>query len=158
MENNNLEPKKQKEKSKWLYWVSIGIVLIIIYKFFDNFTNIGAWLSRFLKVLAPFLEAILIAYILYVPCERVEKKLLKKKKNKHARKLSIAIVYIIVILIIVVLLEFIIPALIGSVVDLITNIQNYYNSVNSNEIDLSWAPILKDVGPTIQNNILKPLV
>ena len=158
MKGSHFEINEPKNKNKWIYWVSIGVVLIFIYKFLDNFTNIGLWFGRFLKVLAPFLEAILIAYILYVPCARIEKRILKKKKIKHARQLSIAIVYIIVILIIVLMLEFIVPALIGSFADLISNIQNYYNSINNNEMDLSWAPFLKDLGPTIQTSILKPIV
>ena len=30
---------------KWMYWVSIGIILIIVYKFFDNFSMIGNWFA-----------------------------------------------------------------------------------------------------------------
>ena len=46
---------------KWMYWVSIGIVLIVVYKFFDNFAGIGNWLGKFLGVLAPLLTGVLIS-------------------------------------------------------------------------------------------------
>ena len=129
----------KKEKimgtKRWIYWVSIGTVLIIIYKFFDNFTGIGKWLGNLLSIMAPFLIAILIAYILYIPCKKVEE-LLKKTKLKRTRGLSIAIVYVLVIAMISLIMKFIIPAVISSIVD---------------SIGANWAPWLKD-------NVLKPIV
>ena len=136
---------------RWLFWVSIGTILIIIYKFFDNFSGIGKWLSNLLVILAPFVLGILISYVLYKPCEKIEKSLKRNTKTKHARKWSIFIVYIIVIALFLLVLNFVIPAIINSVVDLINNIQLYYNSIRTNEIGGEWAPAIKD-------NILKPMV
>ncbi len=145
----------KKEKimgtKKWIFWVSIGTILIIVYKFFDNFTGIGNWISQLLTVLAPFIEAIIIAYILYLPCKKIEKLILKNKKAKHARFWSVAIVYAIFGILIFFILKFIIPAIISSIVDLVNNVQNYYNAITTNEIEANWAPFIKD-------NILKPLV
>lgn len=139
---------------RWFYWVSIGVVLIIIYKLLDNFTGIGEWISNFLSVLAPFVEGILIAYILYSPCKKLEKRLLKGKNKflkKHARGTSITIVYILVIAVITWFMTVIIPTLATSISDLISNIQSYYNALISDSPDLSITPF-------IQNNILKPVV
>src|SRR5699024_6728696 len=97
---------------RWFYWVSIGIVLIIIYKLLDNFTGIGEWISNFFSVLAPFVEGILIAYILYTPCKKLEKFLAKRKNKflkKHARGTSITIVFILVIALIAWFMTVIIP-------------------------------------------------
>ena len=139
---------------KWFYWVSIGVVLIIIYKLLDNFTGIGDWIGNLFSVLAPFLEGILIAYILYTPCKKIEK-ILQKRKNKflkkHARGTSISIVYAIVLALIVLIVTVISPILVSSISDLISNAQSYYNAVISNAPDLSITPF-------IQDNILKPLV
>ena len=66
---------------KWFYWVSIGVVLVIIYKLLDNFTGISDWIGNFFSVLAPFIEGILIAYILYMPCKKLEDFFEKKKKQ-----------------------------------------------------------------------------
>ena len=139
---------------KWFYWVSIGVVLIIIYKLLDNFTGIGDWIGNLFSVLAPFLEGILIAYILYTPCKKIEK-ILQKRKNKflkkHARGTSISIVYAIVLALIVLIVTVISPILVSSISDLISNAQSYYNAVISDAPDLSITPF-------IQDNILKPLV
>ena len=148
----------KKEKimgtKRWFYWVSIGVVLIIIYKLLDNFTGIGEWIGNFFSVLAPFIEGILIAYILYTPCKKVEK-ILEKRKNKfirkHARGISITIVYILVFALIVWFMTAIIPTIASSVSDLISNVQSYYNAVVSDSPDLSITPF-------IQDNILKPVV
>lgn len=148
----------KKEKilgtKKWFYWVSIGIVLIIVYKLLDNFTGIGGWIGNLFSVLAPFLEGILIAYILYTPCKKIENIFIKSKSKfirKHARGTSIAITYIIVIALIAWFMNVIIPTLGTSIADLISNVQNYYNSVISDSPDITIAPF-------IQENILKPVV
>lgn len=134
---------------RWIYWVSIGTTLILLYKFLDNFSGIGSWLANFFSVLAPFIVAILISYILYNPCAKIEKKI--KKKIKHARLVSIVIVYIIFVISMFFLLKFIIPTVFSGIVDLINNVQNYYNSITTNEIDATWTPFIK-------TNILKPAV
>ena len=144
-----MKTEKIMGTKRWIFWISIGTILIIIYKFFDNFTGIGKWIANLLGVLAPFLVAILISYILYKPCSKLEQKL--KKKIKHARGLSIFIIYAIVFLFLFFVLKFIIPAVINSVVDLVNNIQSYYNSIATNEIGESWTPFIKD-------NIIRPLV
>jgi len=102
-----MKKEKVMGTKKWFYWVSIGTILIIIYKFFDNFSGIGRWLSNLLSIVAPFLTAILIAYVLYMPAKKVEG-WLRKTKLKHTRGLSIGIVYILAITLIVLIMKFII--------------------------------------------------
>lgn len=136
---------------RWIYWVSIGTILIIIYKFLDNFSGIGAWIGNLFAILAPFVIAMLLAYILYKPCNILEQIFKINKMKKGARPLSIAIVYTIAFVILYFILKFIIPAIVGSIVDLITNAQNYYNSIQTNEVHSSWAPYIDEY-------VLKPLV
>ena len=145
-----MKDEKIMGTKKWIFWVSIGTILIIIYKFFDNFTGIGKWLGNLFTILAPFLTALIIAYILYKPCSTLENKL-KKRKLKHTRGLSILIIYIFVIIIIVLILKFIIPAVVNSISDLINNIQNYYNSITTSENTGTIESFIKE-------NILKPMV
>lgn len=151
MKNGGIIVKNEKimGTKRWIFWVSIGTVLIVIYKFFDNFSGIGKWIANLFGILAPFLVAILISYILYKPCSKIERKL--KKKLKHSRGFSIFIVYTIVFIFLFLVLKFIIPAVINSIVDLVNNIQIYYNSIATNEIGDGWAPFIKD-------NIIRPLV
>lgn len=137
---------------RWFYYVSIGLVLIVVYKFLDNFTGIGMWLGKLLGILAPFLLAILFAYILYTPCKKIENYIKSKTKIKHARGISLLIVYIIAALIIYFILKFILPAVFNSIIDLVNNAQNYYNGIKNLEIgDDTLTPFIKD-------NILKPII
>ncbi len=145
-----MKKEKVMGTKKWFYWVSIGTILIIIYKFFDNFSGIGRWLSNLLSIVAPFLTAILIAYVLYTPTKKIEL-CLKSTKLKHTRGLSIAIVYILAIALIALIMKFIIPVVVSSVSDLVNNIQGYYNAITADGLDSSFAPWIKD-------NVLKPIV
>lgn len=127
--------KNEKKSEKWKNWIAIfiiGLLLILVYKLLDNFTQIGLWLKTLFSVLTPFLVGLLIAYLLYMPCRAVEKLYKKTKKknfiNKHARVLAVATVYIIAVLIVIVALTFVIPAIIDSAIEFVNNIQNYYNA------------------------------
>lgn len=144
--------KKEKiiATGRWFFYASLGVFLIIVYKFLDNFTGIGHWLAKLFGILAPFLAAVLIAYVLYIPCKKVEG-LFKKSKIKHTRALSIGVVYVLFAILIFLISKFIIPAVVDSIIDLVNNAQNYYNAITTNEIEATWAPFVKD-------NILKPIV
>ena len=148
----------KKEKvlgtKRWIYWVSIGVVLILIYKLLDNFTGIGDWVGNLFSVLVPFIEGILIAYILYTPCKKIENILIKRKNKfikKRARGISILVTYLIVFALIIWFMNVIIPTLVNSISDLIKNVQTYYNSVISDSPNYAITPF-------IQDNILKPVV
>ena len=126
--------KNEKKSENWKNWIAIftvGLLLILVYKLLDNFTQIGEWIGTLFSVLTPFLVGLLIAYLLYMPCRGLENLYKKTKKknfiNKHARALSVATVYIIATLIIVIVLIFVIPAIIDSAIEFVSNIQNYYN-------------------------------
>ena len=137
--------------TRWFYWVSIGVVLILLYKFLDNFTGIGNWIKNLFGVLAPFLSAVIIAYCLYNPCKRVEAIINKNGKKRFSRFFSITIVYLITGILLFILLTFIIPAFVNSIIDLVDNLQIYYNGIRTSEIGGNWAPY-------IQENILKPMI
>lgn len=144
----------RKEKiiatGRWFFYASLGVFLIIVYKFLDNFTGIGQWVANLFGILAPFLVAVIISYVLYVPCKKIES-ILNKRNVKHSRGLSITIVYVLLGLSIFLIFKFIIPAVVDSIIDLVSNAQNYYNAITTNEIEATWAPFVKD-------NILKPVV
>lgn len=127
--------KKKGSISKWIYWFSLALAIIIVYKFFDNFTAIGAFLSNLIGILMPFLLGILVAYILYIPCKKIEKCFTKTKfrlLKKRARGLSIFTVYLIVALALFILINVILPPIIESVTDLVNNLPGYYTSITNN--------------------------
>lgn len=126
--------KEEKHNIKrWLFWFSLALAVIVLYNVLGNLTGIGRWIGNLMNVLMPFFLGLLIAYILYLPCKKIEDLYKKTKKkrfvNKHARGLSILTTYIIAIIIIIIILNVIIPIVIQSLTDLFTNLPGYYNSV-----------------------------
>ena len=124
-----MEEKKRPLK-KWLYWFLLAVAIIFVYKTLDNFDSIIAFINNLLEVLAPFLIGILIAYLLYTPCKKIEKLYSEQKKwkfmKKKARALSILTVYLIALLALIITFNVLIPVIANSVVDLVSNLQNYY--------------------------------
>lgn len=119
--------KEKRNVKKWLYWFSLALVLIIVYKVLDSFTALTMWLGRLFKVLAPFVVGLIIAYVLYVPCKKLEKLFSKNKiLKKRAKGISVLIVYILLILLLTIAIKFLIPPLVESCKDLANNIQSYY--------------------------------
>ena len=118
--------------TKWMYWFVFAISIIMVYKLFDNFTEIRQEIKGFLNVIAPFIGGLLIAYILYIPASRIEKAFRKSKNKmirKNARKLSTLIAYAIAIFIIVIIINLILPTVISSIVNLVNNFQGYYQTL-----------------------------
>ena len=146
-----MKKEKVMGTKKWIYWVSIGIILIIVYKFLDNFSGIGKWIANLFYILMPFVIGIIIAYVLYVPSAKIEKYLKNKTKLKHTRGISIMLIYTLSLMGIALIIKFIMPILINSITDLVSNIQNYYNAISTDELTF-------DIAPWIQTNILKPVV
>lgn len=158
MENN------KKKITKWLYWFLFAVAIILVYKTLDNFSAIGNWIKNFFDVLMPFIIGLLIAYLLYIPCRKVESIYKKNKKikfvRKRARGLSVLTVYIIVLIILIISINYLLPIVATSIVDLISNIQNYYNALTSNIENLPQDSFLKneiviDILDNIKNIDLK---
>lgn len=130
---------------KWLYWFMLGVAIIVVYKALDNFGNISEMLGTFLNIISPFFVGIFIAYLLYMPCKKIEESYRKSKSKavkKRARTLGVVTVYVIVLLIILILINVILPIVFESVADFISNIQTYieiavqkYNEIPEN----SWV-------------------
>ena len=36
--------KNFKGETKWFYWFTLVVAIVVVYKVLDNFTGIGAWL------------------------------------------------------------------------------------------------------------------
>jgi len=134
----------RKNAKKWLYWFSLALALIIIYKVLDSFSSIGNWLANLSSVLAPFIVGIIIAYILYLPSKKLEGKLSKIKiLKKRSRGLSVFIVYVLFFAIIAMLIRFVVPLLIDSFKDLANNFQSYYVDIREKIMDLPEDSVLK---------------
>ena len=69
--------KKKGKITGWLYWFSLAVVVLLVYKFLDSFSEIGVFISNLIGVIMPFIMGILISLILNTPCKNVEKTLKK---------------------------------------------------------------------------------
>ncbi len=113
-------------------------------------------IAKFFEIITPFLVGIFISYLLYMPCKKIEEVYAKSKLKfvaKKARGFSIFTVYFIIFLLLLILINFILPVVFESVVDLINNIQNYYEIAIDNYNSLPDDNVLKSdvVNDMIQN-------
>lgn len=123
--------KGSKEWKKYILWFGLVIVAICIYKLLDNFGDIKVWVAGFASVLMPFIIALILAYLFYLPCRKLENIFSKSKSKfikKKARWLSIFVVYSIVIILIALIFKFVIPSIYESVVELANALPGYYNT------------------------------
>ncbi len=138
--------EKKGNWTKWLYIFSLAVAIILVYKTVDNLGEIWNWFRKLFSILMPFIVGILIAYLLYIPAGKIENKYLKSKNKfikKKARGLSVFTAYVIAILVIAIAINFIVPALVESITDLLNNFQNYYNTTINALNNLPEDSILK---------------
>ena len=81
-----------KEWRKWLFWFSFAVATVIVYKTIDSVVEIFAWIKGFINLLMPFLMAMLAAYILYIPCRRIEESF-KKSRIKPLKRHIFYMIY-----------------------------------------------------------------
>lgn len=118
--------KEKKVITKWLYWFTFAVAVIAVYKVLDKFGEITTWLKGLISILYPFIMAIIIAYLFYIPCRGIEKRLRKMGMKNKARWISILIVYAIAIIFCILIIKFVIPTASESIMDLVSNLPNYY--------------------------------
>lgn len=159
--------ENKRKITKWLYWFLFAVAIILVYKTLDNFAAIGNWISNLLEVLMPFGMGLLIAYLLYIPCRKLESSYRKIKKfkfiQKRARGLSVLTVYVIALLILIIAINYLLPIISASIIDLISNIQGYYSSFSTNVENLPQDSffrndIVMDLLESIKNIDLKQYI
>lgn len=123
----------------------LGVALIAVYKTFDNFGILLDGLKYIFSLLTPFFIGGITAYILYIPCKKLEA-LYRKTGiqfiDKHRRSLSVASIYIIFIAFIALILVAIIPSLIKSITEftdqlpeLVDGAISWFNSLGIYKLD-----------------------
>ena len=140
-----MEEIKQGWKKR-ISWLLIAITVVIVYKMLDNFSNVTEWFGTFFRILKPFLAGLLISYILFMPCKKLEGILEKSKfkfVKKKARGLSVITTYIIFVLIVIIIINCIFPVLKESVVELVGNIPGYYETLVNKYKELPEDSVLK---------------
>lgn len=140
-----MEEIKQGWKKK-ISWLLIAITVVVVYKMLDNFSNVQEWFTTFFRILKPFFIGLLISYILFIPCRKFEniyKKSRLKLVKRRARGLAVITTYLVAILVIIVVINCIFPVLRDSIVELFSNIPNYYEILVHKFDELPEDSILK---------------
>lgn len=120
--------KKLEKYGNWVMALVFVIVVIAVYKTFDNIYKIIGALGMVIKILSPFVIGFIIAYILNMPSKKINN-LLKNSKYKFLREkskaLSIASVYLIAALLVFFVIRAVVPAIYKNLLDLYYNIPGY---------------------------------
>lgn len=136
-----------KELKKYFGLFILGAALIIVYKTFDNFGVILDFFAKILNLLTPFFVGAAIAFLLRVPCRRLERMLRGCKVGfirKSRRGISIFLTYFIVIASISLIITAIIPQLGESITQfaeqlpgMMTSLSEWISSLDIYGLDLS---------------------
>ncbi len=140
-----MEEIKQGWKKR-ISWLIIALIVVFVYKMLDNFNSIQEWFGTLFRILSPFFVGLLISYILLIPCRKIENIYRKSKLKlitKRSRGLAVITTYLIAVLVIVIIINCIFPILKDSVVELVGNVPNYYNTIVNKYDELPEDSIFK---------------
>ncbi len=115
-----------EEKAKYKKIALILLITVIVFWCINNLSVIGNLISKLLSVLSPIILGSCLAFLLNIPMSFFEKKVLKNKKNKITRYISIIFAISVIVLILFLIVKLIFPELANIVRLLIDNIP-YYN-------------------------------
>lgn len=116
-----------------VYTILTFTVCILIYAVLFNFTVIGDFIRKMIKILAPIIWGIVIAYLVNPIMKWIEKRLSKviEKNKPHfkiTRILSLSFAMIVFLAVISALGAIILPQVIESITTIINNISTYINN------------------------------
>jgi len=151
---------KNRFQKSYIAVFIIGVLLIAVYKTFDNFGVIIDWFKKLLKILAPFGWGFAIALLLYPLCIKFETLFHRCKNNfvrKNRRGFAVVLTFVVVLGIFGAIIYFLIPPLVKNIGDfvyqvpaLIERMTDYVNSLDIVKIDLDYLEKLVSV-----DNIMK---
>lgn len=122
---------KKKKVHPWIPAFIFAAAVIIFYKTLDWIPTLFSYLLKLLSVLTPFVGGAVIAFVLFIPEQKLEKLLKKRPKSfigKHARGISILLTYLISLAALSLLIYFVIPTVVKSVVELVNHFPAYLES------------------------------
>ena len=161
-EKNKLASKLSFKTDVYKRIFLLGLALLFVAYLFRNSGVIFSGLGVFIGICAPFILGGVIAFIMKIPLNFLERKVFDKIKNekfqKHKRSISIAVSFIVIILVIFLISAIIVPQLINSFNELrkslpsflqmaidktreIPYLNNYSDRLQAEYDNLSWNEI-----------------
>lgn len=127
------ESYTSKQFRSMLSYFLLAIAVIAAYKVILEIDIVFHSIERFFNIISPFISGFLVAYVLNIPCDGVQR-LLAKSNHQFVRKrekmLSVLITYLILFMIVYVVLRLVIPSVYASIQYFVANLQTYYYSAN----------------------------
>ncbi len=131
----------------------LSVMVITVYKTFDNLSIIFEWLHSLGKLLTPFFIGLALAYLLHLPCSKIEKWISMSKVkflNKNKRAIATISIYVVFLIAVILLLSALIPAIVKSLHDfleqlpgIVMSFVDWFNSLNIYHIDLNAFSVHK---------------
>ena len=158
--------EKYEKYSKWIMALAFAIIVIAVYKTFDNFNKIIEVLQMAWNALTPFVIGFVIAYIFNLPCKKLEAGMKKSKRqffSKNSKALSIISIYAAAVLLLLIVIRLIVPALYKNIVDLYYNVPKYFDEAISaivkwqQEHDITLFEVDELTATNAFNNILSSI-
>ena len=132
----------------WLSAFLFAVAVIAVYKTFDNFDSIWAFVGTILDILSPFVTGFGLAFLLFAPSRFLENKLAGARNRflrKGARPIAIAVVYLALLLIVAVILIFALPALARALIGFLKTLPDYYKTA------MDWVEQYTRPGGVLEN-------
>lgn len=126
--------KRFEEYGKWVMALVFAIIVIAVYKTFDNFSKITAVLKTVWDALTPLVIGFVIAYVFNIPCSKIEARLKKSKYSvlrKISKGVSIILVYLVAVFLLYVGIRLIVPDIYKNIKELYNNIPTYFDEAVS---------------------------
>lgn len=134
--------KKFEKYGNWVIALVFAVIVIAVYKTFDNISIITDSVKMFMGVLTPFVIGFIIAYILNMPAKKIYRLCEKSKYaavRKNGKGISILSVYLLGFFLLFVIIRAIVPAIYSNVMDLYYNIPHYFDDAVSAALDWQTA-------------------
>lgn len=133
----------------------VGVALILFYKSFDY--NV---FGTIFNVLTPLIIGAVMAYFLQPLVSFVDNFLIRKVRPQNARRnylLAVFVVFILIIVLISLTMSYILPAVVGSVINFTSNINSYVAGLEKIILDLTNDPNMVDLGLYYLNELVNTM-
>ncbi len=118
------------ELKRWFSFFLLILSGIVSYVIIINFSDVWNWFSRLTGYMSPFITGFVIAYLLDIPCTKIQSILKNSSVNfvrKKSRGLSVLITFLFLIITLTILLLIVIPIFVSSIIEFFSNINYYYS-------------------------------
>ena len=135
---------KKIKQINWFLWLQ-GLLFVaaavLVFHAVAQINAITQTIGNFISVISPVIVAAAFAYMLSRPCQWVEKWIKKSKYEfaiKRARGLAVLVVYVIVLVVLYALLSFLLPLLIGNIMDFALFVPELFVEIQYAVYNVNW--------------------